>query len=134
MKSPIKIHRIKLVLLISIVIILVLGFYTKFYPGPAKNWVNNSLGGFFYTMFFCFVFVFFFPNKPFRVCLWVFTITSFIEFTQLLHFPFLEFIREYFIGRALIGSTFNGSDFLYYFLGAAISYLLLRFFERQYNR
>lgn len=31
---------------ISLLFIIPAGFYSKFYTGPAADWVNNSLGGF----------------------------------------------------------------------------------------
>jgi hypothetical protein len=38
------------------------GVYTKFYQGPAADWVNNSLGGVFYEIFWCLLVFLVVPN------------------------------------------------------------------------
>ncbi|MDW7679736.1 MAG: DUF2809 domain-containing protein, partial [bacterium] len=52
--------------ILSILIIVPVGFATKFYRGPAAGWVNNSLGGVFYEIFWCLLLFLFFS----RVKLW----------------------------------------------------------------
>lgn len=47
--------------IISILIIVPVGFYSKFYSGLAQDWVRDSLGGVFYVMFWCLVMFLFFP-------------------------------------------------------------------------
>ncbi len=54
----------------SLLIIVPLGLYSKFYSGPAANWVNNSLGGVFYEVFWCLL-IFLFADKP-----WVIAISA----------------------------------------------------------
>jgi hypothetical protein len=39
--------------LILLLLITPLGFYTKIYSGPGASWVNDSLGGVFYEVFWC---------------------------------------------------------------------------------
>ena len=120
---------------IFLLFIIPLGFYTKFYSGPAHVWVNNSLGGFFYEIFWIFSFFLLFPKtKPLNIALWVFTITCAIEFLQLWHHPFLEFIRGNFIGRTILGNSFNWGDFLYYFLGSLSGYFMLAAIEKTVRR
>jgi len=111
---------------ILLLIITPLGFYTKFYSGPAASWVNDSLGGVFYEIFWCLlVFLFFVNTKAWVIAASVFTVTSFLEVLQLWHPEFLEFIRSYFIGRTFLGTSFNLYDFIYYFIGSGIGYLIL---------
>jgi hypothetical protein len=43
--------RQRLPTLLSILIITPVGFYSKFYDGPAASLVNNYLGGTFYVIF-----------------------------------------------------------------------------------
>jgi hypothetical protein len=39
----------------SLLVTVPVGVYTKFHQGPAADWVNNSLGGVFYEIFWvCF--------------------------------------------------------------------------------
>ena len=110
--------------IISLLIIIPLGFATKFYHGIYANWVNNSLCGVFYEIFWCLVIFFIFTKlSPLNIATIVFIITSLLEFTQLLNAPFLEIIRKNFIGRTLIGSSFIWSDFFYYLIGCIIAYL-----------
>ncbi|MGP8243973.1 MAG: hypothetical protein ACLQVN_05585 [Bryobacteraceae bacterium] len=41
--------------LISLLVLVPVGFYSKFYRGPVREWVNDSLGGTFYVIFWCLV-------------------------------------------------------------------------------
>lgn len=108
-----------------------LGFATKFYTGPFASWVNNSLGGIFYEIFWCLVIFFIYPSlKSHLIALIVFIVTSALEFTQLWHAPFLEQIRESFIGRTLIGTSFTWTDFPYYAIGCVVGYFLLKLISR----
>ena len=113
--------------LISIFIITPIGFYSKFYKGPAASWVNDFLGGAFYVIFWCLVFYFIFPkSKSWFIATIVLVVTCLLEFLQLWHPPLLEFIRSNFIGVTILGHSFNWSDFPYYFLGSAIGWLWLK--------
>jgi len=119
-KSP------KFLTIISLLIIIPLGFATKFYHGIYANWVNNSLCGVFYEIFWCLVIFFiFFRLSPFRIVIIVFIVTSALEFTQLYKAPFLETVRKNFIGRMLIGNSFTWTDFLYYLIGCILAYFLI---------
>ncbi|MCG6912817.1 DUF2809 domain-containing protein [bacterium BMS3Abin03] len=117
--------------MIFIFIIVPIGFYSKFYSGPAKDWVNNSLGGVLYEIFWCLlVFMFFVNIKIWKITLSVFIATCILEILQLWHPPFLELIRSYFIGRTILGTSFSWFDFIYYFIGCGIGYLLLNRLQR----
>ena len=113
--------------LVLLIIIIPLGFYTKLYSGPAASWVNDSLGGVLYEIFWCLLFFFFFQNaKAFVISISVFVITCALEFLQLWHPEFLEYIRSYFLGQTLLGNSFSWFDFIYYFVGSGIGFLLLK--------
>jgi hypothetical protein len=117
--------------ILSILIITPIGFASKFYQGLAAAWVNNSLGGLFYEIFWCLVAFLFFPKcKPWKIAAIVLTITCLLEFLQLWHPPFLEFLRGNFIGVTILGSSFAWSDFPYYFLGSGIGWLWLHWIEK----
>ena len=112
--------------LVSLFIIVPIGFYSKFYQGPAAAWVNNSLGGLFYEIFWCLAaFLFFSKIAPWKIAAIVFFTTCALETLQLWHPDFLELIRRNFIGRTIIGTSFVWSDFLYYFVGSGIGFLWL---------
>ena len=117
--------------LISLMVIVPIGFASKFYAGPASNWANNSLGGLFYEIFWCLlVFLLVGRPRPWLVAAVVLAVTCFLETLQLWHPPFLEFIRSFLLGRTLLGHEFAWSDFPYYFLGAGIGWLWMRCLSR----
>ena len=121
-----RFKRIKWTLM-SILIIMPPGIYSKFYEGPASYWVNYSLGGVLYVIFWCLVVFLFLGNtKPWKIATSVLLITCFLEILQLWHPPFLVFLRHYFIGRTILGTTFTWIDFPYYFVGYALGWLWLK--------
>ncbi len=109
-----------------LLVVVPLGFATKFYHGPASAWVANSLSGMFYEIFWCLVLLLLFPRlSPWKIAGMVFLITSLLEFTQLLEGRLLLWIRSYFLGRILIGTTFRWGDLFYYLLGSVLGALIL---------
>jgi hypothetical protein len=114
--------------MISLALITPIGFAVKFYSGPAAPWVNNSLGGLFYELFWCLVLFVFLPRlAPLKIAALVFGGTCMLELLQLWHPPFLETIRATFIGATLLGTTFAWSDFIYYLIGCVAGGLYLNF-------
>jgi len=112
--------------LLAIALIIPVGFYTKFYTGPLAAWVNNSLGGILYVIFWsCVVFLFFLKTNPVKITLIVFLATCAVEFLQLWHPAFLENIRGYFLGRTLLGQSFSWWDSVHCAFGFFISLALL---------
>jgi len=112
---------------VFLIIIIPLGFLTKVYSGPASFWVNNSLCGILYEIFWCLVLFLFLPSANiFKISLFVFNATGVLECLQLWHPPFLEILRKTFIGRTVLGTTFIWSDFFYYFIGCLLGYLLMK--------
>jgi hypothetical protein len=121
----------KIIALLSAIVLIPIGVYTKFYSGIGATWVHNSLGGFIYVVFWCLVFYFLFPKvKISFITLSVLIVTCCLEFTQLWNTPFLAAIRSTFIGRAMIGNSFNWFDFPYYFLGAFTGFIWLLVIRR----
>ncbi len=117
--------------LLSIVVIIPVGFFCKFYSGPASFWVSDSLGGVFYEIFWCLlIFLFFKKMKPVNIAIIVFVLTCFLEFLQLWHPPFMEYFRSFFIGRTILGTSFTWTDFPYYFIGCTISFFWMKFLKR----
>jgi hypothetical protein len=104
-----------------------LGFFTKIYAGPAATWVNNSLSGILYVIFWCLLALLLAPDaRPGIIALLVLIITCILELAQLWHPPALESLRGSFIGRTLLGTHFTWSDFAYYALGSGVGFLWLR--------
>jgi glycopeptide antibiotics resistance protein len=114
-------------ILLAIILIVPLGFYSKFYDGPAYNWVNNSLGGVLYVIFWSLLFSLLAArSKSWKIVSLVFLITCAIEFLQLWHPPFMETIRSTFIGATLFGNSFSWMDMAHYVIGALASLGLLK--------
>ena len=99
------------------------GLYSKVYAGPLAEWVNNSLGGVFYVLFWCLVIFGCLPKaRPRGIALAVVAVTGGLEFLQLWHPPFLEWLRSYGLGQILLGTTFAWSDFPYYVIGGGLGW------------
>jgi hypothetical protein len=109
--------------LLSLAVVVFAGLYSKHYHGPASSWVHDSLGGVFYDIFWCVFFSAVLPQaNPGKLAATVLAATCCIEFLQLWHPPFLEAIRGTFAGAAILGSTFDWTDFPYYFIGSWIGW------------
>jgi hypothetical protein len=115
----------------SMLIIVPLGLYSKFYSGQAANWVNDSLGGILYVIFWClFAFLFLSDTKPWKIATVVFAITCSLELLQLWHPALLEFIRSHFLGRTLLGTSFTWVDLPYYLVGGGIGWIWMKFLQK----
>jgi len=120
--------RRALLLAVSLAIVTPLAFYAKRgYHGPAWHWARDSFGGALYEIFWCLLIALVLPRvRPVRIALVVLIATCILEFLQLWHPPFLELARSYFIGRTILGSSFDWMDFPYYFAGSFLGYWWLR--------
>ncbi len=122
--------KYRITILICLVFTVIFGLATKFYEGMFSEWLNNSFSSIFYEAFWIFLVIFIRPQlPPGWVALWVFIVTSFLEFIQLWKPPFLQAIRATLIGRLLLGNTFVWWDFLYYILGCTLTWIFLRYFQ-----
>jgi len=121
--------------IIKILILLILipaGFYTKVCKGSLQEWINYSFCDFLYEIFWCLLFSLLFTKiRVIWIALSVFLTTSALEFLQLWHPPFLQAVRDTFLGRTLIGNSFTWSDFFYYAAGCIASYFLIRAIDRK---
>lgn len=116
--------RIKIILIL--VILIPLGFYTKVYAGPGSVWAHNSLGGVFYVIFWCLVAALINPQFPaWKNASLITAFTCLLEFAQLIKAGWLEFLRSYFIGRIVLGHSFHWLDFPYYLAGGIIAFFMM---------
>lgn len=114
--------------IILLIVLVPFGFYSKLYSGPLAEWVNDSLGGVLYVIFWCLVFYVFVPTvNPLKIAALVFIITCVLELLQLWKPEALEYLRGNFLGNTLLGSSFSWLDFLHYAIGAFIAFLLIIF-------
>ncbi len=118
--------------LILLALLLPLGLSTKFYGGPGAPWVADNLGGVLYVLFWILLALAAAPRlAPAAVALAVLLITSALEVLQLWHPPWLQAIRETFIGHALLGNTFAWLDFPHYVVGAILGWGIGRWLARR---
>jgi len=124
------------ILFFSVLIIVPLGLLTKTYHGPGRIWVNYSLGGVFYEIFFCLIVAIIFPAaRPWKIAGWVFLITAVLELLQLYHPPWLTVLRTFWLGHLLLGNSFSVWDFPHYLLGCLLGgsgiYVINRIFKSE---
>ncbi len=112
---------------LSLLLVMAIGLGLKLYPGPYRAWFNNSAAGMAYEVFGCLAVFFSWPSRALinRIVIGVFVATCALEVLQLWRPPLLETARSTFIGKALLGTTFAWSDFVYYALGCAVGWLWL---------
>ncbi|MBF0432785.1 MAG: DUF2809 domain-containing protein [Fibrobacteria bacterium] len=132
MSIPIHIKH-KLYTALPLVIITPMGLYSKYYTGIAENWVNDSFGGVLYVFFWSLLFYFWFsgPTAHLKIPFWVFFITCIVEISQLWHPVLLEYIRNTFLGRTILGTTFSLTDFPHYLAGALFAILYLNICKKR---
>ena len=108
----------------ALVVVTAMGFFSKLYRGPGEDWLNDSLAGLFYVVFWCLAAALCWPRAPAgRIALAVLAATCALEVLQLWQPPWLQRLRATFMGAALLGTTFVASDFVYYGAGAVIGWL-----------
>jgi uncharacterized protein DUF2809 len=109
--------------ILAVLIALVpLGLSTKRYHGPGQAWVHANAGDIVYAAFWFFFLQFVRPPlQSGRAALAVFLYCCLIEFSQLLHPPWLEALRQTLPGRLVLGSDFDPMDIAYYAVGVAVA-------------
>lgn len=113
--------------LLLLAALIPLGVATKLYTGPGAGWINGSLGGVLYVVFWILLVTLLRPRwPPAPVALGVLLVTCALEVLQLWHPAWLAPVRASFIGHALLGNTFAWLDFPHYVAGALLGYALTR--------
>jgi Protein of unknown function (DUF2809) len=122
--SPQRCLRYRIALLVSLAIILPLGYWVRFSQGLLPEWLNDALGSVAYEIFWVLLVLLVFPRlSPWRVALGVCLATVAIEFLQLWKAPFLQAARATLPGRLVLGNTFNGRDLPAYLVGSGLGWL-----------
>jgi hypothetical protein len=118
---PARVAHYRIALLISIAVVLPLGYLVRFSQGPAPEWFNDAFGSIAYEFFWLFLVLLVFPKaSPLRVAISIFLATCAIEFLQLCQLQPLSTLRATFVGRLVLGNTFNWTDFPAYFVGCVL--------------
>ncbi len=111
----------------SLAILVPLGLGLKYYPGPGHQWLNDSAAGIAYVVFWCLALFAIWPRRAAIVPI-VFTVcaaTAFLEYLQHVDPAWLRPARSTWLGRILLGTTFDRSDLLYYAIGGVIGWAWL---------
>lgn len=123
-------HRLKI--LLTLAILLPIGFYTKFYEGIGSWWVQDYLGGILYEIFLCLIAsLVLYRLPPWQISIGVFTITSILECLQLWHHTLLETLRQTLIGHLILGSFFDLWDFPHYLIGSLLGWTALNLLHQE---
>ncbi|MEM7556418.1 MAG: DUF2809 domain-containing protein [Cyanobacteria bacterium P01_A01_bin.84] len=128
--------------MLSIFIVIPLGYIIRFSQGPLPGWLNDFLGSVAYEIFWVLLFALILslisPQvSPLKISMGVFIATCGIEFLQLWKPPFLEAARSTLPGRLVLGNSFVWWDFISYFAGSVTGWLWLKalrtYFYRNYS-
>ncbi len=108
------------------VLIFITALYTKEYRGEYQDIITSHIGGIFYVLFGTLLFSVLFPAlKPWQATLLALACTSVLEFIQYFQFPLLVELTKSKVFLYLLGNSFNPTDFLYYFFGAGVGFVVL---------
>ncbi|MBW4474038.1 MAG: DUF2809 domain-containing protein [Stenomitos rutilans HA7619-LM2] len=117
----------RLVLLVSMAIIVPIGYVIRFAPNPTFAWLNDAIGSLAYEIFWVLLAAFFSPRTSSRaIAIGVCLVTCGLEWLQLWHPPFLEAARATLAGRLILGNTFNWLDLPPYVIGSGLGWLWAR--------
>lgn len=120
----------RLYTLLSLAVIVPLGLLANAHR-EIPVWVNNSSAGLLYVVFWCLFFYLLFPKaRVWKIIIWVFLVTCLLELLQLWHPPFLVPVRETFMGKTLLGTSFSFLDMVYYVQGCLIAWLWIKGIQR----
>lgn len=126
-----RVFKYRIALLISILIIIPLGYIVRFY-GPFPEWLNDSFGSIAYEIFWILLVAILFPQaSPIWTAVGVFFATCLVEFMQLWNSPFLEAIRATLPGRLVLGNSFTWSDFPSYLIGSFCGWVWMRLLRQR---
>lgn len=117
----------RLVLLVSMSIIVPIGYVIRFAQTSTLAWLNDAIGSIAYEIFWILFAAFLSPRTSLRaIAVGVCLATCGLEWLQLWHPPFLEAARATLAGRLVLGNTFSWSDFLPYVIGSWLGWLWAR--------
>jgi hypothetical protein len=126
--------KVRVYTLISLVIVVPLGLYSNAHRGQGNFWLNNSTSGLLYEVFWCLFFFLLVPKaRTWKIVFWVFLATCILELLQLWHPPLLVPVRNTFIGKALIGSSFSFLDILYYIAGCLLAWIWIKGIQKIFH-
>lgn len=124
--------RYRLALLISLILIIPIGYGSRFHLNAEQEWLRNLLGNIAYESFWILLVVFLMPHlPPFRVAVGVCLASFGIEFLQLWQPDWLQTLRATLFGKLVLGNAFYWLDFPQYGLGSLVGWLWVSLLARK---
>jgi hypothetical protein len=109
-----------------LVLVFITALYTKEYKGQHQLIINNNIGGVFYILFGSLLFSVVFRHlKPYLPVLLALGLTCLLEIIQWFRFPFMVELTRVRVFAYIFGNTFSWLDFVFYFIGAVIAFIVL---------
>lgn len=103
--------RYRLKLLLSLMLVILVGYSTRFYLPAEVEWLRNLLGNIFYEIFWILLAVFLFPQVSLlKIAIGVCLASCAIEGLQLWQPPFLQTLRATLPGKLVLGNSFVWVD------------------------
>lgn len=122
----------RIALLISIVLIIPLGYSVRFATGLGLPLLQDIFGSLAYQVLLMFLIAFFYPRVSLvKLAVWVCVASCVGELLQLWQPPLLQAIRATWLGRIVLGNTFTVSDFPPYVMGSFLGWLGLKWLRRK---
>jgi Protein of unknown function (DUF2809) len=116
--------RYRLALLVSMALIIPIGYGSRFYLSPELEWLRNWIGNLAYECFWLLFVMFWLPQiSPLRAAMAVCLASFAIEFLQLWQPLWLQFLRATLFGRLVLGNSFYWADFPQYIAGSFLGWL-----------
>ena len=116
----------RLLKIILLVLVFITALYTKAYKGEFQGLINNHIGGVLYVLFGSLLFSAMVPTmKAYKPVLLALGITCLLECIQWMQIPFMVELTRFKTFAYLFGNSFNWGDFIYYFIGAGVGWLVL---------
>jgi len=116
-----QVWRYRLALLISIGVIIPIGYGGRFYLSPDLEWLRNGIGNLAYECVWVFLTLLVWPQiSPLHAAIGVCLASFGIEFLQLWQPPWLQALRATLLGRLVLGNSFLWADFPQYVIGSAL--------------
>ncbi|MBD2092286.1 DUF2809 domain-containing protein [Microcoleus sp. FACHB-1515] len=136
-----QLWQFRVALLVSIGVVVPLGYWVRFTPAGEWGWLSDALGSVAYEVFWILLILLCWPRGSIaKAAIAVCLATCAIEFLQLWQAPFLQAVRWLRRLRAtrpgclILGNTFSWADFPAYALGSWVGYGWAKTLQRAVRR
>lgn len=130
-----QLWQFRVALLVSIGLVVPLGYWVRFAPTGEWAWLSDTLGSVAYEVFWILLILLCWPQGSIvKAAIAVCLATCAIEFLQLWQPPFLQALRATLPGRLTLGNTFSWADFPAYAIGSLVGYGWAKTLQRAVRR